>query len=247
MAVRANPKRKITRNPLVCRLYSTSQTFLSDLVCADGQRAVWKTELSVVGLLSQPYAVSQGGWLSLVILLIGTLLCQCTAKFVLNVTDQFLQRRPDGVPSYAEIGREAFGTWGYIISSTVVLLEISLAACISLVFVWNNVLLLFTESWQVSYAVIAAIATAATLPSVWIRNFSRISFIAIFGTFASIGVFIVVVVVFLLDPTVIRVNEYDFFKVRTKTTSERIVIIFITLFCVPVSPLTRLLDSYTSV
>jgi len=152
-----------------------------------------------LGLLSQPYALSQGGWISLFILLKGTVMCHYTAKLVAKVTGEYLKKRPDGVPSYAEIGRLALGSKGYVLGSMVVLTELFFGTCISMVFVWNSVQLLLAQPWAYPYTAIACWSIIVMLPTVWIKSFSRMAFIAVMGTAASFGVFIVVVVSFALS------------------------------------------------
>lgn len=65
-----------------------------------------------VGILSTPYAVKEGGWLGLIILLAFGILCFYTGLLLRYCLDS----HPD-LQTYPDIGHAAFGTTGRILVS----------------------------------------------------------------------------------------------------------------------------------
>ncbi|EMS57613.1 hypothetical protein TRIUR3_07065 [Triticum urartu] len=94
--------------------------------------------LSGVGLLSIPYALSQGGWLSLIVFMAIAVICFYTGLL--------LQRCMDSsslVNTYPDIGAHAFGRRGRVIVATFMYLELYLVAIDFLILEGDNLHKLF--------------------------------------------------------------------------------------------------------
>jgi solute carrier family 32 (vesicular inhibitory amino acid transporter) len=91
-----------------------------------------------LGLLSKPYAVAQGGWISFIALALLCLIANVTGKLIVRG----FAKLPRGQQSYAHLGRKAFGPMGWWLVHAVVTLELCGAIVVLLIFVWKNALLL---------------------------------------------------------------------------------------------------------
>lgn len=69
-----------------------------------------------VGILSTPYAVKEGGWVGLSILVIFAILSFYTGILLRSCLDS-----QPGLETYPDIGQAAFGAWGRIAISVSVL------------------------------------------------------------------------------------------------------------------------------
>ncbi|KAJ9562226.1 hypothetical protein OSB04_007386 [Centaurea solstitialis] len=143
--------------------------------------------LSGVGILSVPYALASGGWLSLVLLF-----AIASATFY---TGLLIQRCMDADPtirSYPDIGDRAFGKTGRTIVSISMNLELYLVATGFLILEGDNLSNLFpyvdfdiygTQIGAKSgFVVLVAIVL---LPTSWLNNMSFLSYISASGVIAS--------------------------------------------------------------
>lgn len=139
-----------------------------------------------LGLLSKPYAIAEGGWLSLAAL---ALLC-----FTANLTGKLIVRGFAKLPreeqSYAALGEKAFGPAGRWLVSIVVTLEFFGALMVVLIFVWKNTLILWPRypgapSAVIAEATVALVTTLAATPTVWALDFAEMSAIGLIGVVAS--------------------------------------------------------------
>ncbi|KFK25768.1 hypothetical protein AALP_AA8G157200 [Arabis alpina] len=143
--------------------------------------------LSGVGILSVPYALASGGWLSLIILFtvaITTFYCAILIKRCMDM-DPLLRTYPD-------IGYKAFGKTGRIIASIFMNLELYLVATSFLILEGDNLNKLFSnvgfnfmgiefEGKQMFIVLVAIII----LPSVWLDDLKILSYVSASGVFAS--------------------------------------------------------------
>ncbi|XP_028800242.1 amino acid transporter AVT1I-like [Neltuma alba] len=145
--------------------------------------------LAGIGVLSMPYAFSQGGWLSLILLLLVAVLCWYTGLL--------LHRCMDGHPhikSYPDIGEEAFGYKGRFIVSIFIYLELYLVATGVLILEGDNMDKLFPNmGFKVCGLKIAGkqgfvILTAVViLPTTWLKSLGILAYASVGGVLASIN------------------------------------------------------------
>ncbi|KAM5567205.1 amino acid transporter AVT1I-like [Rosa sericea] len=144
--------------------------------------------LSGVGILSIPFALSQGGWLSLVLLFSVAILCWYTGLL--------LQRCMDSNPhikTYPDIGQVAFGRKGRVAISIFMYLELYLVAVEFLILEGDNLKQLFPNvSFNMGGHTIGGkqcfvLATALViLPTTWLKSLGLLAYISAGGVLASI-------------------------------------------------------------
>ncbi|XP_038886658.1 amino acid transporter AVT1C-like [Benincasa hispida] len=143
-----------------------------------------------VGILSTPYAMKEGGWLGISILMIFAVLSFYTGILLRACLDS----RP-GLETYPDIGQAAFGAMGRVAISIVLYVELY-ASCIEYVILESdNLSTLFPRAHisfgglEINAHLLFAIATAlAVLPTVYLRDLSILSYISAGGVVASIVV-----------------------------------------------------------
>ncbi|XP_057462757.1 amino acid transporter AVT1I-like isoform X2 [Actinidia eriantha] len=151
--------------------------------------------LSGIGILSVPYALSSGEWLSLILLLLiatsacftGLLICRCLDSNPL-------------ITSYPDIAGVAFGKKGRITASIFICLELYLVATGLLILEGDNLHKLspnfalklggFTLDGRHSFVIIAGVMI---FPSMWLSNLGVLSYISFGGVVSSL---IIVVSIF---------------------------------------------------
>ncbi|PIA40719.1 hypothetical protein AQUCO_02400053v1 [Aquilegia coerulea] len=144
--------------------------------------------LSGVGLLSVPYALSSGGWLSLILLF--------TIAASTCFTGMLIRRCMDLDPkirTYPDIGGRAFGKIGRGVVSIVTYSELYLVATGFLILEGDSLHDLFSSvhfdfSWinisgRVGFVIIVALII---LPSVWLRDLSILSYVSATGFLACV-------------------------------------------------------------
>ncbi|XP_015087578.1 amino acid transporter AVT1H [Solanum pennellii] len=146
-----------------------------------------------LGQLSTPYALENGGWMSSIILVGLGIMCAYTS----HLLGKCLQKNPKS-KDYKDIGHQAFGTKGRIIVTCFIYLEIFMALIsytislhdnLSIVFINTNLKLLFHLSTS---QILTTIAILIAIPSLWLRDFSSISFLSSGGIFMSLLIFVTV-------------------------------------------------------
>ncbi|KAL9275270.1 Amino acid transporter AVT1C-like protein [Drosera capensis] len=133
-----------------------------------------------VGLLSTPYAVKEGGWLSMSVLFIFALLSFYTGVLLRSCLDS-----APGLETYPDIGQAAFGQFGRIAIS---------ACCVEYIILESdNLSSLFPNahlsvgSYDLdSHHLFALLITIAVLPTCWLRDLSVLSYLSAGGVIASI-------------------------------------------------------------
>ncbi|KAA3463832.1 vacuolar amino acid transporter 1-like [Gossypium australe] len=136
--------------------------------------------LSGIGLLTTPYAVKEGGWFSLTLLIIFGIIA-CYTGVLLK---RCLESSP-GLQTYPDIGQAAFGVAGRLmISAACVEYVIMMSDNLSMIFPTTNIH--FAEIYLDAPQVFAIIGTLFILPTVWLRDLSLLSYISVGGVGASI-------------------------------------------------------------
>lgn len=144
--------------------------------------------LSGVGILSIPYALSEGGWLSLALLLLvaimfyytGLLLKRCMAA-------------DPRIRSYSDIGEFAFGCKGRVLVSFFLYLELYLVSVGFLILEGDNLDKLFPDiKFQLGTMSIprkqcfVLLASLVILPTTWLRSLNVLAYVSVGGVLASV-------------------------------------------------------------
>ncbi|KAL4569201.1 hypothetical protein LXL04_024835 [Taraxacum kok-saghyz] len=150
--------------------------------------------LSGIGILSIPYALSSGGWLSLVILLMISLAAYFTGLLIRRCMDS----NPLAT-SYPDIAGIAFGRKGRIIALVFTCLELYLVATGLLILEGDNLHKLSPHfgfkfgslemDGRHSFVIVAGIII---LPSMWLSDLSVLSYLSLGGVLSSLIVLICV-------------------------------------------------------
>jgi len=154
-----------------------------------------------VGLLSIPYAVKEGGWVGLSLLLLFGVL-----SFYTGILLRYCLDSQPGLETYPDIGQAAFGTTGRLIISIVLYVELY-GCCVEYVILESdNLSSLFPNAhinlggYILNAHYLFAIAlTIAVLPTVWLRNMSVLSYISAGGVVASVLVTVCLFWIGLVD------------------------------------------------
>ncbi|XP_059428033.1 amino acid transporter AVT1D-like [Corylus avellana] len=141
-----------------------------------------------IGLLTTPYAIKEGGWLSLIILLIFGIL-SCYTGFLLK---RCLESSP-GLQTYPDIGQAAFGLAGRLGIAIILYVDLY-ASCVEYIIMMSDNLASLFPNTHLSFAGIrlgshqtfSILATLFVLPTVWLRNLSLLSYLSGGGVVASI-------------------------------------------------------------
>ncbi|KAL0303276.1 UNVERIFIED_CONTAM: Amino acid transporter AVT1C [Sesamum radiatum] len=140
-----------------------------------------------VGILSTPYAVKEGGWVGLFILLIFAAL-----SFYTGILLRYCLDSQPGLETYPDIGQAAFGTAGRVfISLNHRLLQ---ACCVEYIILeTDNLSSLFPnahinigEFELNSHHLFALMTTLVILPTVWLRDLSVLSYLSGHAVFPNI-------------------------------------------------------------
>ncbi|KAF1897339.1 hypothetical protein Lal_00035042 [Lupinus albus] len=146
-----------------------------------------------VGILSIPYAVREGGWVG-----IGILLIFAVFSFYTGLLLRYCLDSEAGLETYPDIGQAAFGTTGRVFIS---------ASCIEYIILESDNLSSLFPNAHLSlggidlnaHILFALFATLAILPTVWLRDLRILSYISAGGVIASILVVLCLFWVGLLD------------------------------------------------
>ncbi|XP_022842695.1 amino acid transporter AVT1C isoform X1 [Olea europaea var. sylvestris] len=161
-----------------------------------------------VGVLSTPYAVKEGGWLGLSILLIFAVLSYYTGILLRSCLDS-----QPGIETYPDIGQAAFGRVGRIVISIILYVELY-ACCIEFIILESdNLSSLFPNAHLSiggfelnSHHFFALMTALAILPTVWLRDLSILSYISAGGVIASVLVVACLFWVGLVDQVGFQTN-----------------------------------------
>ena len=141
-----------------------------------------------MGILSIPYALSQGGWLSLIFLFLVATLCWYTGLL--------LQRCMDTNPlirTYPDIGEVAFGCKGRAIVSIFMYLELYLVAVEFLILEGDNLEKLFPDmDFKIAGLKVGGkqgfvfLTALVILPTTWLKSLGILAYFSAGGVMASL-------------------------------------------------------------
>ncbi|KAK6942370.1 Amino acid transporter, transmembrane domain, partial [Dillenia turbinata] len=153
-----------------------------------------------IGILSIPFALSSGGWLSLILLLIIAVSACFTALLMRRCMDS-----NPLIMTYTDIAHHAFGPKGRLIAAVFIFLELYLVATGFLILEGDNLHKLspqfalkvrdFRVEGKNAFVLIAGLMI---LPSMWLNNLGVLSYISACGVVSSI---VIVVCVFCVGAT----------------------------------------------
>ncbi|KAG8051443.1 hypothetical protein GUJ93_ZPchr0001g30153 [Zizania palustris] len=143
--------------------------------------------ISGIGTLSVPYALSQGGWLSLVLFVLVGAVCYYTGKLIVRC-----MQADDSVRTYPDIGQLAFGVNGRRAIGLIMYVELYLVAISFLILEGDNLDKLFhgTVVEIMGYRMhgkklFVLVAAAIILPTTWLKNLNVLAYISAVGLIAS--------------------------------------------------------------
>ncbi|CAI0448019.1 unnamed protein product, partial [Linum tenue] len=144
--------------------------------------------ISGVGILSIPFALSQGGWLSLALLLLVAVLCFYTGLLLKRCMDSDLHIR-----TYPDIGERAFGYKGRALVSIFLYMELYLVAVEFLILEGDNLDKLFPHTaFRIGSLEIGGkeafilLSGLVILPTTWLKSLGVLAYVSVGGVLASI-------------------------------------------------------------
>ncbi|XP_050382432.1 amino acid transporter AVT1D [Argentina anserina] len=148
-----------------------------------------------MGLLTVPYAIKEGGWLSLIVLALFSVICCYTGILLMRCLESY-----PGLRTYPDIGQAAFGSTGRLFLSIILYLELYGACVEFLTLMGDNLAALFPNTHITfagihldSHEIFVITATLVVLPTVWLRNLSLLSYLSVGGVAATILVAILMI------------------------------------------------------
>nr|XP_011466536.1 PREDICTED: vacuolar amino acid transporter 1-like isoform X1 [Fragaria vesca subsp. vesca] len=148
-----------------------------------------------MGLLTTPYAIKEGGWLSLIVLALFSVICCYTGILLMRCLESY-----PGLRTYPDIGQAAFGYTGRLFLSIILYLELYGACVEFLTLMGDNIAALFPNAHMAfagihldSHEIFVITATLVVLPTVWLRNLSLLSYLSVGGVATTIFVAILMV------------------------------------------------------
>ncbi|PIN24025.1 Amino acid transporter [Handroanthus impetiginosus] len=144
--------------------------------------------LTGIGIVSIPYALSEGGWMSLIALFFIAILCFYTGLLL----NKCMVSNPL-IKSYPDIGEQAFGNKGKIIISIIMYVELFLVAFEFLIMEGDNLHNLFPNVCVNVFKkniggkqVFILIAALVILPTTWLRSLNFLAYLSVGGILSSL-------------------------------------------------------------
>ncbi|XP_071731065.1 amino acid transporter AVT1I-like [Rutidosis leptorrhynchoides] len=144
--------------------------------------------LSGIGILSVPYALASGGWLSLILLIVIA-----SSTFYTGLLIKRCMDADETIKSYPDIGDRAFGKTGRMLVSISMNVELYLVATGFIILEGDNLSNLFADidfniygtriGAKSGFMVLVAIVI---LPTIWSDNMSILSYVSATGVLASV-------------------------------------------------------------
>ncbi|KAK7256761.1 hypothetical protein RIF29_30224 [Crotalaria pallida] len=172
-----------------CSRFSTLELPPPKEGCSFAQSVINGTNmLCGIGILTIPYAVKEGGWLSLTILVIFSVICCYTGILLRRCLESY-----PGLKTFPDIGQAAFGIVGRLCIAITLYMELY-ASCVEyIILMSDNLSSLFPNTHmrfggvdigtRETFAITAAILV---LPTVWLKNLSLLSYVSVGGIVSSI-------------------------------------------------------------
>ncbi|KAK7306392.1 hypothetical protein VNO77_44330 [Canavalia gladiata] len=147
-----------------------------------------------LGQLSTPYGVEKGGW-ACTLLLIGLgVMCAYSS----HILGKCLEKNPK-LRSFVDIGKHAFGAKGRFLAASFLYLEIFMSLVSYTISLHDNLITVFLgTNLKLHLAkfstsqLLTVVAIFISLPSLWIRDLSSISFLSSAGILMSLLIFLCV-------------------------------------------------------
>lgn len=143
--------------------------------------------ISGVGILSVPYALASGGWLSFILFLFIAL-----AAFYSGLLIQRCMDYDSNIRTYPDIGERAFGNKGRLLVSVAMYIELYLVATGFLILEGDNLHNLFPDvGFQMGGFALGGkqffviVVALIILPTLWLDNLSLLSYVSASGVLAS--------------------------------------------------------------
>eukprot|EP01084_Bolivina_argentea_P085821 155125_1 len=143
-----------------------------------------------LGLLSQPYAIREGGIISMVWLFLITMVAGYTGKLLVRCLSVMDTKEGN---AYADIGGLAMGKFGRYTARTFVFCEISIALMVFIVTTWKNLIYLTNIEPEYEYTIIIVISAFA-IPTIMILTFHKLAIISFISVFSCVLLMIVIVI-----------------------------------------------------
>ncbi|CAN7068070.1 hypothetical protein IGI04_041409 [Brassica rapa subsp. trilocularis] len=225
-----NEKEDFMSEPFIVKTINDEETTLHDYQFdsnSQGNTSFSKTcfhginALSGIGIISVPYALASGGWLSLIILFtiaITTLYCAILIKRCVDM-DPIIR-------SYPDIGYKAFGNTGRFVVSIFMNLELYLVGTSFLILEGDNLNKLFSNigfnfmdiefGGKQMFIVLVALII---LPSVWLDDMRILSYVSASGVCASVLILASIFCVGAFEGVGFKNNDSKIFRINGVTTS----------------------------
>jgi len=161
-----------------------------------------------VGTLSVPYALKESGWTGLLVLLLlgattnytGKTLIRCQRRGSLPMRTNFntysdvnedgavqvVKKARRALTTYEDIGEAAFGEFGRSLISWVLYAELIGTCGLFFILEGDHLKLLFESTMQ-SKETLMLLAAGIMIPTTWLVDLSKLSFIGALGFVASVG------------------------------------------------------------
>ncbi|GJP45195.1 hypothetical protein CLOM_g4615 [Closterium sp. NIES-68] len=154
--------------------------------------------LTGIGILTTPYALSQAGWLALLLLPLTSLLYLLTARFLRSCMDHTPTTGPHTpITTYPDIGAAAFGRIGGILTSLLLYGELFAVSIELLILEGDSLAYLFPSfasngvhigpSLHLSpNQIFLIVAALIVLPTVFLRSMSLLAYVSVGGFLAAL-------------------------------------------------------------
>jgi len=199
-----------------------------------------------MGLLSKSYAAAQGGFLSLILILIFSFMLNYSGKIIVRCFKVIEETQHW---TYGHLGQRLLGTFGKWFVFVNVVAGSMAGVVMALIIIWQSVEVLlapyfvhpsdqpihldsnlFSSTIHDQYSqysvmfdastssftwIIVSVSTVLILPTVWIRQYSNLSFVSAIGFCCSVVIVLVVMIFFFGHISSVREQQYDLFRPAT--------------------------------